>query len=170
MPGHLILLKDLKSLMLSSYTPAELNLNIAALGVEFLFNYIKRLQAANMLIWRVSDMLLGISLRSALTRPTVCHVICEIPLNEILSSLCRGWCWRRWNWRRCCWWWRRRGCYHDDQVWEDIWGVWGLWAKDPRSFPDESSWCELARALLGLQRVRGSSQPLLLLPQLKTLL
>jgi len=50
MPGHLILLKDLKSLMLSSYTPAELNLNIAALGVEFLFNYIKRLQAANMLI------------------------------------------------------------------------------------------------------------------------
>jgi hypothetical protein len=55
-------------------------------------------------------------------------------------------------------------------VWEDIRGVWRLWAKDPWSFPDESGWCELARALLGLQRMRGSSQPLLLLPQRQTLL
>ena len=50
MPGNLIPLKVPSPLRLSRYTPVEMNLILADLEVEFLFNYIQRLQATNMLI------------------------------------------------------------------------------------------------------------------------
>lgn len=96
--------------------------------------------------------------------PIIKHPLLPLWLRFVFNwmppSLCRCGCWS-WSGRR---WWRWYGCYHNDQVWEDVRSVRGLWAKDTRSIPDESSWRELARTLLGLQRVRGPPQPLLLLP------